>query len=129
MNWLRNWMYGRNGADQLSVASVVVGLILTLFLSFIRIPYLSLLSYVPYGYAFFRILSRNVTKRQEENRKFLQFWNPIQQRLSRTVTQLRDKDHKYFSCPSCKATLRVPKGKGKIAITCPKCRKEITKTT
>jgi DNA-directed RNA polymerase subunit RPC12/RpoP len=129
MNWLRNFMYGRNGVDQLSIAAVVLGLLTSLVVSFIPVPCLNLIPLVPYGYSFFRIFSRNVTKRRAENNRFISWWNPAWRRIARKAAQLKDKQHKYYSCPKCKATLRVPRGKGKIAITCPRCSNEITKRT
>jgi len=54
----------------------------------------------------------------------------VQSWLKKTQNRIEDsKTHKHFTCPNCKATLRLPKGKGKIMITCPKCRKEFTKKT
>jgi len=129
MNWLRNFMYGRNGVDHLSIAFVVAGLFISLVVSFINVPFISLLPLIPYGYSFFRILSRNVEKRRYENMKFLGWWNPIWRRIQSKSNQLADKQHKYYKCPKCKSTLRVPKGKGKIAITCPKCKNEFTRKT
>jgi len=129
MNWLRNFMYGRNGVDHLSFAFVAVGFVISMIVSFIDIPFINLLPLIPYGYSFFRILSRNVYKRRSENQKFLSWWNPIWRRIVNKYNQLRDKQHKYFTCPKCRSTLRVPRGKGKIAITCPKCKNEITKKT
>jgi DNA-directed RNA polymerase subunit RPC12/RpoP len=122
-------MYGRNGVDHLSIAFFVIGVIVSVIVSFINVPFINLLPLIPYGYSFFRILSRNVSKRRDENSKFQRWWNPIQRSFTRKFAQIKDKDHKYYSCPSCSATLRVPKGKGKITITCPNCRHEITKKT
>lgn len=129
MNWLRNFMYGRNGADHLSLAFVVVGLIVSVVVSFLNIPILTFIPYIPYGYSIFRIMSKDISKRRAENARFLVLWNPIQRSIAGKASQFKDKTHKYYSCPSCKATLRVPKGKGKITITCPKCKNQITKKT
>ncbi|NLM62365.1 MAG: hypothetical protein GX193_09875 [Clostridiales bacterium] len=129
MNWLRNFMFGRNGVDHLSIAAVLLGLLISIITSFIGIPYLRLLPLIPYGYGFFRVLSRNVYKRQAENRKFLSFWLTVKSRFNNWNTRRLDKAHKYFTCPSCKASLRVPRGKGKVIITCPRCRHEITGKT
>jgi ribosomal protein L37AE/L43A len=69
------------------------------------------LSYVLMIYAIWRSLSRNTYKRYQENRKFLQFFD-----------RLKDRQHRYFDCPKCRQPVRVPRGKGKIAITCPRCK-------
>jgi hypothetical protein len=88
----------------------------------IRLPLLNwlltMLSYVLMGWAIFRMLSRNTYKRYQENKKYLRF-----------VEQIRDREHKYFDCPRCRQPVRVPRGKGKIAITCPKCREKFIKKT
>ena len=77
---------------------------------------LTTVSYIFMILAIVRSLSRNVYKRYEENRKFLLLWQ-----------QFKDKDHRYYNCPRCRQQVRVPKGKGKIAITCPKCRERFIK--
>jgi ribokinase len=79
---------------------------------------LTLGSYGCAGWAVFRSLSRNTYARYQENRKFLQFFEKI-----------KDRDHRYFDCPRCRQTTRVPRGKGKIAITCPKCKERFIRKT
>ena len=70
------------------------------------------------GWALFRTLSRNTYKRYQENRKFLQIFD-----------RLKDRQHRYFDCPKCRQTVRVPRGKGKIAISCPKCGEKFIRKT
>ena len=77
-----------------------------------------LLSYGMMFWAIFRSLSRNTYKRYQENRKFLQFFN-----------RLKDRQNRYFDCPKCRQVVRVPRGKGKIAITCPRCKEKFVKKT
>jgi ribosomal protein L37AE/L43A len=69
-------------------------------------------------WAIFRSFSRNVYKRYQENHRFLLFFD-----------RLKDRKHKIFQCPRCRQMVRVPRGKGKIAITCPKCRERFIKKT
>ena len=69
----------------------------------------------------FRTFSRNLSKRRAENERFLAWWRPVKQRITGAWQRRRDKDHKYFTCKNCKTICRVPTGKGKIEITCPKC--------
>ena len=69
----------------------------------------------------FRTFSRNLSKRRAENARFLNWCRPIRDRLSGARQRRLDKAHKYFTCKNCKAICRVPAGKGKIEITCPKC--------
>lgn len=130
MNWLRNFMIGRYGGDHLSIALLALSILLTLIGQIFRIPILILMSYIPMGLCIFRTLSKNITKRSMENYKFAMLMSPVYSWFKRLQSRIKDsKTHKYFKCPSCKATLRLPKGKGKILITCPKCRNEFTKKT
>ena len=69
----------------------------------------------------FRMFSRNLVRRRAENARFLAWWSPIRGRLAGMRQRSLDKEHKYFTCKSCKTICRVPAGKGKIEITCPKC--------
>ena len=112
--WFRNFMMGRYGPDKLSNAILWAAVILMLVSLLIPwAPVKSLLMVVYYGLmglSLFRIFSRNTYKRYQENRRFLQLKD-----------RLKDRQHKYFDCPKCRQPVRVPRGKGKIAITCPKC--------
>ena len=122
MNWLRRFMAGRYGPDQLSLALLVTGLILNLFTNLLLAP-LSMLLLV---FCAYRMLSRNFEKRRLENQRFLSFWYKIRNFFLRQKDKLRQsRDFRFFKCPSCRNTLRVPKGKGKIYVTCPKCGAQI----
>ena len=124
--WLSRLMAGRYGTDKLNLALLVTALLLCLapiVLSlFFYIPLLNLvltvLSYALMGIAIFRIFSRNKYRRYEENRRYL-----------RLLERLKDRTHRYYSCPRCHQDVRVPRGKGKIAITCPKCREKFIRKT
>lgn len=122
-NFFRNFMQGRYGTDKLNLALLITGLAFC-FLSFIFswIPGLNilctLLSYVCVVIALLRCLSRNTYKRYQENRKFLMFFQ-----------QLKDREHRYYDCPRCRQQVRVPRGKGKISISCPKCKEKFIKKT
>ncbi len=111
------FMQGRYGTDQLNSLILWIGVGLCLGSMLIPLPSVSLfvtmLAYVCMGIAIFRSLSKNTYKRYLENRSYLRF----QERI-------RDKEHKYFRCPRCKQWARVPKGKGKVSITCPKCHEK-----
>ena len=111
----RRFMQGRYGGDKLNITLVWVALgsyILTLLIpvEIIKLV-LIILSYILIAWSLFRMLSRNTYKRYQENRKYLQL-----------VDRIKDREHRYFDCPRCRQPVRVPRGKGKIAITCPKCR-------
>ena len=119
---IRQFMTGRYGTDKLSLTLLVVAMVLSILSSFMGTsllnPVLTLLSYVLMFWALFRVFSRKTYARYEENRKFLRFFD-----------QLKDRTHRYFSCPKCRQTVRVPRGKGKISITCPKCKEKFVKKT
>jgi predicted RNA-binding Zn-ribbon protein involved in translation (DUF1610 family) len=96
-------------------------------------------SFVPYGYipsillvayAFLRMFSKNVNKRRSENYKFVMFMQKIKNSFTGFFANLKaSKTHKVFSCPKCSQKLRVPRGKGKISITCSKCGNKFVKQT
>ena len=130
MNWLRKFMIGRYGPDQLSVALLFISLLLSIVLFFFPSTVMSYVLYIPFIVFLFRTLSKNTTRRMEENKKFLKIWKPIASWLNKKQNRIKDsKNHKYYSCPSCKQSVRVPKGKGKIRIICPKCKLEFIKKT
>ena len=122
-------MYGRNGSDHLNVALMVAylalwlvgGLIAGLLRSNLLASIFNTLQTVVIFVALFRMLSKNLDKRRAENAKFLEWWYPTKNRLTAAKARHPDKDHKYFTCKNCKTVCRVPAGKGKIEITCPKC--------
>ena len=119
---LRNFMMGRYGTDRLNMVILSVGLVASLLSVILRAPVMDLVLFVlSYGmmfWAIFRTLSRNTYKRYQENRKFLQL-----------VGRVKDREHRYFDCPKCRQMVRVPRGKGKISITCPRCREKFVKKT
>lgn len=124
------FMYGRNGGDQLNVALLVVYLAVCLlqavFASHQSVStLLHLLTLVIAVLVLFRMFSRNLEKRRAENARFLSWWRPIQCRFTGARQRRLDKEHKYFTCKTCKTICRVPAGKGKIEITCPKCGQKI----
>ena len=118
----RRFMMGRYGTDKLGLTLLCAALALSLVGTLIKVPLVSLILSLGYYalmiWALARMFSRNTYARYEENRKFLRFFD-----------QLKDRQHRYFTCPKCRQTVRVPRGKGKIAITCPKCREKFIKKT
>ena len=119
---LRRFMEGRYGTDRLNMVILCTGLAASILSSLLKVSGLNvifwLLSYGLMFWAIFRSLSRNTYKRYQENRKFMQI-----------VDRLKDRQHRYFDCPKCRQTVRVPRGKGKISITCPRCREKFVKKT
>ena len=123
-------MQGRNGADDLSrFASIgaCVLIVLNIFLKFSVIYYLGLALLI---YAYFRMFSKNIYKRRAENDAFLRKKNAIADGFyNRKDRFSQKKDYCFFKCPSCKTMLRVPRGKGRIRITCRKCGTAFEKKT
>jgi uncharacterized paraquat-inducible protein A len=121
-NGLRNFMRGRYGNDRLNTCLLIIGMITSIISMFtgngIVSFTLTVIAYILMGTVLFRMLSRNTYKRYQENRKFLRFWE-----------RLKDKEHKHFDCPRCRQPVRVPRKKGKIAITCPKCKEKFIRKT
>lgn len=115
-------MMGRYGTDQLNFAILLVGMVLILIGSFFRSPIISLLVLLLLCISIFRMFSKNTVARKRENAAFLRIWNRIKNFFYREKLRLQNKNtYKFFGCPGCKKTLRVPKGKGRIYVTCPKC--------
>ena len=122
MNWLQRFMAGRYGSDQLNFALLVLCLLLSLISQITGLYVLLLISYLPLLIAIFRMFSRNIYKRRAENAWFLKLWTPVKTWFVQKFTMLRQsKQYRFFKCPSCRATVRVPRGKGKIQIRCPHC--------
>ena len=129
-NFLRNFMTGRYGPDHLGVAMIVVSLAISLISNIFHFMPVIYISYLILILAVFRMLSRNIARRRAENDKFIRYWWPVRTKLGRSWANVKHrKTHKFLKCPSCGNTLRVPKGKGKLQITCPKCGERFIKKT
>ena len=129
-NFLRNFMTGRYGPDHLGVAMIVVSLVISLISNIFHFMPVIYISYLILILAVFRMLSRNIARRRAENDKFIRYWWPVRTKLGRSWANVKHrKTHKFLKCPSCGNTLRVPKGKGKLQITCPKCGERFIKKT
>ena len=126
---MTRFMYGRYGTDQLNKCIMVITMVLLVLSLFIRYQIFYWLAVVGIVIMNFRMLSKNIYKRAAENTRFLNATAGIRKSVSRMKNRSRDKEHCYFKCPSCSQTVRVPRGKGKISITCPKCRTEFVKKT
>lgn len=119
------FMAGRNGNDQLNSFLLGVTVVLALISTVFRKSVGSVLFYVVLGlliYVYFRMFSRNIYKRREENGKFMRMKYDMEGKYRAAKERwIQRKDYKFFSCPSCHTNLRVPRGKGKIKIVCRKC--------
>ncbi len=122
------FMSGRYGVDQFSRMLLIAGIILWVVSAFVaKAPFFSsllyVLAWVMLIYSYVRILSKNIPKRHAENVKYCQFVNKLKDRFRKEKNMMNQrKDYRIFACPGCGQKVRVPKGKGKIEISCPKCR-------
>lgn len=123
MNWLKKFMAGRYGVDQLSWTLLGISIFISILSSILHSQVLAILYIIPLGTVLYRMFSKDIAKRYQENAKFLNKWNSIKRKVNNKIQHIKSlKHYKYYKCSNCKQTLRVPRGKGKIAITCPKCK-------
>lgn len=119
---MQRFMMGRYGVDRLNIVILGAGFVASILSTILRGSVLGVVlwafSYAMMIWAIFRLLSRNTYKRYQENRRYLTLRDRI-----------RDRKNRYFSCPKCRQVVRIPRGKGKVAITCPKCREKFIKKT
>ncbi len=125
---LEQFMQGRYGVDELTKFLMAICLILLLVNTFTRQQLLYWLALLLIGYCYFRMFSRNISGRSAENQKYLSWTAGIRQSFAKTKNRVaQSRDYHIYKCPSCGQKIRIPRGKGKICITCPKCRHEFEK--
>ena len=135
---LRRFMEGRYGADELNRfltvcgwVLLIVGFILSGISNKVTVAVGSILVALSWAFlvfSIFRALSRKTQERASENCKYFVYKNKVLGWFRKLKNRWQDrKTHRYFRCPQCRTTVRVPKGKGKIRITCPKCRNQFVK--
>lgn len=132
--WLAKVMVGRYGVDQLTNAMLVLSMVLLVVALFfgnsIVNTILWALAVLLLVAGYYRIFSKKTSQRYQENQKYLRLRNRITGRFRSMKERLKQrKTHRFFKCPQCGATVRVPKGKGKIKITCPKCKTAFVRNT
>ena len=136
MNFLSHFFYGRNGKDQLNIALMFLAIALNVLSRLLFATFFSALSYVAIALCIFRALSRNLPRRQAENALFLEKTSGFRGGSApwagsaadnagaggeRTRVKKDRANFRYFKCPSCKQAMRVPRGRGKVRITCSNC--------
>ena len=128
------FMQGRYGVDELSRFTMGVALaliILTMFVNIVNRSVGSVLDFLGIAaivYAYFRIFSRNIQQRYAENQKYLQMTSKLRLRFNKEKNLMKQrKTHHIYSCPGCGQKVRIPRGKGKIEIECPKCHTKFVK--
>lgn len=126
LGWFQRMMIGRNGMDALNRFLSVVLLVVVAVELFLRgrtaAMVLSFLALVLIVIIYFRMFSRNLYRRGQENGTYLRLRYPIVSAFQGWQERFRQRrEYRFFRCPSCRAWLRVPRGKGKINIVCRKC--------
>ena len=127
------FMQGRYGVDQFAKFTMGVALVSIVLAIFVNTgssagSLLDMLGLVAIVYTYFRIFSRNISKRAQENQKYLSATAKLRQRLNKEKNMLKQrKDYHIYTCPSCGQKVRIPRGKGKIEISCPKCHSKFVK--
>lgn len=121
------FMRDRYGVDELSKFLMVLSLGLIIAANFTNSSVFNLLGFLAIGFAYFRILSKNYHKCSLQNRKFLQLRNRLSGSWQGQIRRFKErKIYRFYSCPSCRQKVRIPKGRGKVKITCPKCSAEFS---
>ncbi|ERJ79699.1 hypothetical protein HMPREF1987_02174 [Peptostreptococcaceae bacterium oral taxon 113 str. W5053] len=120
---LRKIFQGRNGPDGFGRFILLLSVLLSLIQIFYKSRVFYVLSWLLFIYVFFRMFSKNIWKRQKENQQFYQWFSPVIQKYTLWIQKIKNRrTYRYLKCPKCKQEIRVPKGKGKIRIHCPKCK-------
>lgn len=132
--WLAKLMVGRYGVDQLTNFLLVTSMVLLVISMFVSASVVNsilwVLALVLLVIGYFRIFSKKTGLRYQENQKFLRLRNRFTGKFRSWKDRIRQrKTHRFFKCPQCGVTVRVPKGKGKIKITCPKCKTSFVRNT
>ncbi len=124
----RRFMAGRYGADSLSQAIIIAGLVLFLLAAFTRIGLFSILAMALYIWAIFRMYSRNGEKRSQENARYMAATRKLRTSVNQARTRLKNrKKYRYFRCPNCHARLRLPRGVGEVTVNCGQCKHSFRK--
>lgn len=127
---LQRFMMGRYGVDQFSKFLIGFALVLWVLNMFTHRFFLYVLALALMVYTYYRMFSRNIQKRYQENQNFLQIKNKLVRKFkSEKEIMKQRKTHHIYRCPGCRQKIRVPRGKGRICITCPKCKIQFTKTS
>ena len=128
------FMQGRYGVDELSrftMGAALVLIILTMFITMFNRNLGSIFDFLGIAaivYAYFRIFSRNIQQRYAENQKYLQMTSKFRLRFNKEKNLMKQrKTHHIYNCPGCGQKVRIPRGKGKIEIECPKCHTKFVK--
>lgn len=125
---LQRFMMGRYGNDQLNQFIFVIAIISMVIELITHWALFYILALVLLIYGYIRAFSKDINKRYEQNMKFLEQKDAILNRFRREKYYASQrKDYHIYICPQCRQKIRIPRGKGKISITCPRCRTSFIK--
>ena len=134
--WLTNFamkvqrfMMGRYGGDQLNMALLILSVVISLVSGFVPMGWIcTIVSAILIALVFFRMLSRNTSRRFKENYVFLKVWNPVKNWFQWLYLSVRYmKKNRYFLCPKCGRIACIPKKVGRVTITCKGCKHKYDK--
>lgn len=125
---IQRFMMGRYGNDQLNQFIFVIAIISMVIELFTHWSLFYILALVLLIYGYVRAFSKNINKRYEENMRFMEKKDAIMNRFHKEKYYASQrKDYHIYTCPQCRQKIRIPRGKGKISIICPKCRTSFIK--
>jgi hypothetical protein len=126
----QRFMYGRYGMDALGQFLMWTAVVCLLLSWFVAGAFFNTLALILLLWGYFRIFSRNVQKRYQENCTYYRYINRVKDFFKKQKSYMQQsKTHHIYKCPTCSQKIRIPRGKGRICITCPKCKTEFTKTS
>ena len=124
---LQRFMWGRYGNDRFNQFLMMVAMLL-LILSLFGVDFCYPLAFVIMVYVYFRMFSKKIYVRAAENQKYLKYEMKVRSAILKKKNEWQQrKTHRIYKCPNCKQKIRVPRGRGKIAIRCRKCNTEFVK--
>ena len=119
---MAEWMRGRNGSDELATCALLLALVFVILNLFLRTIFLSVVAVALLVYAWWRMASKNLEARENENGVFCEFLGPVRPWVRNPVQAFSEaRAYRHFKCPECGQRVRVPRGKGKVRVRCPKC--------
>ena len=126
----QRFMYGRYGMDGLGQFLMWTAVASLLLSWFVARPFFNTLAMVLLLWGYFRMFSRNVQKRYQENCMYYRYVNKVKEFFKKQKSYIQQrKTHHIYKCPQCKQKIRIPRGKGRVAITCRRCGTEFIKNS
>lgn len=127
---LQRFMYGRYGMDSLGQFLMWTAVVCLLLSWFVAGPIFNTLALLLLVWGYFRMFSRNIQKRYQENCTYYRYVNKVKDFFKKQKSyNEQKKTHNIYKCPQCKQKIRIPKGKGRVAITCRRCGTEFIKNS